>query len=211
VFIGEALHGFEFDNQTVFNKEIGKIFPEGSAVFIKDIERMLLKSMEILFSQAVGKSILVNLFKVSMPQVSVEVKGCLSNDVTELKYWVFHRDYFSRKEAQKAQKMQVKMCGYRRVGFQGFAGGWAAAQPRADDAAAPTNMFADSAPSPALLTPACVRAEHRREALRQRFRNGLPTLADATVCRPRIPARAKRCARMEGGVQDLRKKAGKCR
>jgi hypothetical protein len=27
-----------------------------------------------------------------MPQVSMEVKGCLSNNVTESEYWVFHGD-----------------------------------------------------------------------------------------------------------------------
>jgi hypothetical protein len=117
-------------------------------------------------------------------------------------------------KAQRAQKKGMGLGGYSRFGFRGFAGGWAAAQPRADDAANPTNTFADSAPSAALFPPACVRTN---TPAKQR-----PTHHSPHVTRyPPLPAtprhslprhaRAKRCASMEDGVRGLRQQAGRCR
>lgn len=71
VFAGQRLASFEFNNQTVFHKQIGNIFTQDRPVFVVNFQRDLLFSFDSGLTQPVCQAIFINLFKMAVTQEAV--------------------------------------------------------------------------------------------------------------------------------------------
>ena len=89
MFIGQSLACLEFDDQTIFNKQIRKVVTKDRAVFITDLEGVLLFDIQPLFAKSVSKAVLVDFLKVAMTKVSMESKSRFPNLITQCKYLSF--------------------------------------------------------------------------------------------------------------------------
>jgi hypothetical protein len=75
VFVDQGFHGFEFDDERIRDEKIGVVFTENRAVFIEDVERVLLHDFEALFAKAMGESVFVNFFVVAVTVIFLKGKG----------------------------------------------------------------------------------------------------------------------------------------
>jgi hypothetical protein len=89
VFVDQGFDGFEFDDQRILNEEIGEVFAENRAVFIEDVESVLLHDIQALFAKAMGESVFVNFLIVAVTMIFLKGKGRLSQLITKNEDWVF--------------------------------------------------------------------------------------------------------------------------
>ncbi|OGU11455.1 MAG: hypothetical protein A2075_22860 [Geobacteraceae bacterium GWC2_58_44] len=66
MFIGKSSRCFQFDDQPVFDEEVGGVIAEECPVFVKDIERMLLFYIKPSFPKAMCQTVFINLFQMSV-------------------------------------------------------------------------------------------------------------------------------------------------
>lgn len=73
MLIRDALDRFEFDDQTVFNDKIGKIFAYAESIAIKDIQGLLRFDMEAFLLKAMKQSVFIDFLKQARAKVSVQI------------------------------------------------------------------------------------------------------------------------------------------
>src|SRR5690606_27662631 len=84
VFLGHGLGGLEFHNQFSLDEKIGEVFTEYGAVFVVNVQGVLLPDLQALFAKPVGQSVFIHLFRVPVPMVFVQGKRGFPDDVAEL-------------------------------------------------------------------------------------------------------------------------------
>ena len=89
MLVNETPAGFEFDYELIGDEEIGEIFTQKSAVFVVNIERILLGDLEALFAQSIRQPVFINLFGMSVPVVFLKGEGGFTNLVAEGEDGVF--------------------------------------------------------------------------------------------------------------------------
>lgn len=82
MFICNTFCGFQFDNQTVFDHQIGKVIPDFCPVFIINFQRELLFYIQPGFSQTMSQCILINFLKMSMSMVFMDRISSFPNRIT---------------------------------------------------------------------------------------------------------------------------------
>jgi hypothetical protein len=95
MLIGERPTSFQFHDQLIAHKKIGRECSKQCAVFIEDIEGMLLKDLETLLPQSVKEAILVNFFDVAVAEVAVQRETGFTDLVGKLEDRVFHTPFFA--------------------------------------------------------------------------------------------------------------------
>ncbi len=66
MFIDQSVNSFQFNDELLFDVEICIEISEHCAVFIKDTERMLRNYSEVLFVQAMNKTVFIHLFYMTV-------------------------------------------------------------------------------------------------------------------------------------------------
>src|SRR6266511_3965095 len=79
-----------FHDKLLLNEQIGVEVAEQRPVFVKDLQRMLLLHQEPLFPETVNESVLINLFQMSVPMITVNSKSRFANHIAKL-HDVFHK------------------------------------------------------------------------------------------------------------------------
>src|SRR6266542_1603141 len=79
-----------FHDKLLLNEQIGVEVAEQRPVFVKDLHRMLLLHQEPLFPETVNESVLINLFQMSVPMITVNSKSRFANHIAKL-HDVFHK------------------------------------------------------------------------------------------------------------------------
>ena len=74
----------EFDDETVFGKDICVVISQACSVFIQNLERMLLLNSQSDFTQPVCQSILIYFFQMAMAKIDMQVKSDLPDLITQL-------------------------------------------------------------------------------------------------------------------------------
>ena len=81
--IGNRANGFEFGNQTLLNQQIRKEFAKFRAVFIENFERVLLFHLQSDFAEPMGEGILVDLFEMAVPMITVDRETGLPHNIAK--------------------------------------------------------------------------------------------------------------------------------
>ncbi len=66
MLISDGSHGFQLDDQAIFNKEIRQVFSQDGSVLVVNGEWELLFDFQSLFPQSVCKCVFVDLFEVPL-------------------------------------------------------------------------------------------------------------------------------------------------
>lgn len=96
VLTDERADGFQFDDQLMFDKQVSKKLAELCAVFVENVERVLLDGGEVLFSETVGESVFVNFLDVAVTETAVQREAGFADMIAELEYGIFHTVPFLR-------------------------------------------------------------------------------------------------------------------
>ena len=95
--------GLELDNEAVLHKEVCEVFANEGAVFVIDVEWVLLQDFEAVLAQAVGKGVFIDLFQVAMAAIEMDVVGGLPDGITELVHRL-HVSFWPQKNTQHTKK-----------------------------------------------------------------------------------------------------------
>ena len=108
MLVGDSLDCFEFNNQTVLNKKVGKVFTQDRTIFVANRERMLLNYSHSSLSKAVSQPIFIDFLQMSVPVKAMEREGCFADNVAQGKYSVLGDFRFHISAAKKRKKGGMK-------------------------------------------------------------------------------------------------------
>jgi hypothetical protein len=106
MFIGQSFAGFQFDDESICEEYIRKVFSNARAVFIKHLDRMLLLHIKASFPEAMSQGIFIDLFQVTMAVIQMDGVRRFAYNVTEFvdRFHSAVEVTISRKGTQGAQK-----------------------------------------------------------------------------------------------------------
>jgi hypothetical protein len=81
MFIGNGLDGLQFNNNPPLNNQIRVKITKDCAIFVKNLNRMLLLDIQTGFTQSVRQGILVDFLQVTMPGILMNRKRCFANKI----------------------------------------------------------------------------------------------------------------------------------
>ena len=80
----ERIGGLELHNDTLINQKVGREVADEETILVKDLNTLLLFNPEPKARQAVCKGVFVNTFQEPDTEITVDIIGSLTDDVTEL-------------------------------------------------------------------------------------------------------------------------------
>lgn len=86
MIIQNIFNRFKFNNQLIIYKQVSIIIPNNRFILIIHFQRELLFNFYPLLSKPMSQSIFINLFKMTVSQISVNRKTCFSDYVTKFEY-----------------------------------------------------------------------------------------------------------------------------
>ena len=84
VFIEHVRNCLQFDDDCFFEEQVGKKAPQHSAVFVMNVERMLLSDPQAALLQPMHKRIFIDLLDMSIAQVAVDREPRLAHRIAQL-------------------------------------------------------------------------------------------------------------------------------
>jgi hypothetical protein len=75
----------QFDEKSIFKEKVGKEAAEDEAIFVTDLEWMLLDDPKTAFPQSMNKGIFIDLFHMPAAQITMDRKTRLADNVAQLK------------------------------------------------------------------------------------------------------------------------------
>ncbi len=85
MLIVQADARFDLYHYQVFDEQVSKIISDACAVLVKNRQRHLLFDCEPEFSQTMGQCVLVNFFKMSVPQEFMDRKARFTDQIAKRK------------------------------------------------------------------------------------------------------------------------------
>jgi len=83
VIVDQTAARFDLNHEPILNKQIGTKMAEQCSVLITHIQRMLLDNCDPSFCKSMRQSILINFFEMTTPQVLVNLKAGLTNQIAQ--------------------------------------------------------------------------------------------------------------------------------
>ena len=83
MLVGNRLAGFQFDDETIFDKEIGIVIAEDRFISVANSQRMLLFHLHPEFAQPVPQTVFIDLFQVAVAQEPMQFERDLPNPITQ--------------------------------------------------------------------------------------------------------------------------------
>jgi hypothetical protein len=84
VFVDNGLDRFQFHDQSILDQKVGIVVTKNRPVLIEYRDRFLLLNFQPGFRQPMCEGILVDLFQMSAPVITVDREAGLADDVTQL-------------------------------------------------------------------------------------------------------------------------------
>lgn len=84
MFIGSSFCGFQLDDQETFDEQVGKVFADWRAIFVKYGEWPLLFYLKPELAKSISQSILINFLEMAIAEILVHSKRSFSNDIAKL-------------------------------------------------------------------------------------------------------------------------------
>ena len=85
MLINDGFDGFEFDDEAVFDKEIGKVLADDGSIFVVNRDGMLLFHVEAELPKPVSEGVLINLLQMAVSMVLMDGVSRFADQVTQLK------------------------------------------------------------------------------------------------------------------------------
>jgi hypothetical protein len=83
MLIEDRAAGLELYNKSLLENEVRRELAQDSSVFIKNLQWCLLLELNALFGQAVCKRVLVDLFEMSMSQVTMNCEPRFAHHIAQ--------------------------------------------------------------------------------------------------------------------------------
>ena len=83
VFRRQRPGGFKLNDQLVVDQQVRQIVTEGRAVFIQNLNSMLLLHVQSELPQSVREGVFVDLFEMTVCVIDVNIVGCLPDLITQ--------------------------------------------------------------------------------------------------------------------------------
>ena len=83
MFVGQGFGGLEFDHELVVQQQVGVEFADDGAVFVEDLDGVLLLHVQPELAEAVGQGVLIDLLQVPVAVIDVDGIRCLADQVAE--------------------------------------------------------------------------------------------------------------------------------
>lgn len=83
VFRRQRPGGFKLNDQLVVDQQVRQVVAEGRAVFIQNLNSMLLLHIQSELPQPVREGVFVDLFEMSVCMIDVNIVGCLPDLITQ--------------------------------------------------------------------------------------------------------------------------------
>jgi hypothetical protein len=81
MLVGDGTDGFQFNDKLVFDEQVGEKFANQSAIFVVNVQRVLLDHREALLPQAVNKGVFVDFLCVAVTVVTMNSKTRFADHV----------------------------------------------------------------------------------------------------------------------------------
>jgi len=81
VLYGQGFCGFQLNDQSVLNQQVGEILTDQSPILIEYPKRMLLLGLEAELLQPMAKSIFIDFLQVTMTKIDMDVERGLPNSI----------------------------------------------------------------------------------------------------------------------------------
>jgi hypothetical protein len=95
MLVEHSSDSLEFQNKSAFHQRVSHQVAEQGAILIIDLDGHLLLDLQTKLSQTVHQGILIDLLDVALAMIAMDGKSSFTNDVTQLKCWMFGRSLHS--------------------------------------------------------------------------------------------------------------------
>jgi hypothetical protein len=83
VFRRQRPGGFKLNDQLIVDQQVRQVVAEGCAVFIQNLNSMLLLHVQSELPQSMRKAVFVDLFEMTVCVIDVNIVGCLPDLITQ--------------------------------------------------------------------------------------------------------------------------------